>query len=77
MQVLDHAVAGLIPLAAGRCNAQILPIVGSFVGRLDDLLGLEVLVTTNVAMDEPSVTARRRDRYALLVMDSCPGANRG
>jgi transglutaminase-like putative cysteine protease len=36
--------AGLIPVAIGRCNAQIAPVIGSYVGAADDLIGMEVTV---------------------------------
>lgn len=36
--------AGLIPLAVGRANAQIMPVVGSFAGAAADALGMDVSV---------------------------------
>jgi transglutaminase-like putative cysteine protease len=33
---------GLITVAVGRCNAQIMPVVGSYAGAPDDLLGMAV-----------------------------------
>jgi transglutaminase-like putative cysteine protease len=33
---------GLITVAVGRCNVQIMPVVGSYVGAPDDLLVMEV-----------------------------------
>ncbi|MDP1616234.1 transglutaminase family protein [Phenylobacterium sp.] len=36
--------AGLIPLAVGRANAQIMPVVGSFAGSAADALGMDVSV---------------------------------
>lgn len=44
----------LIPLAVGRCNAQILPIVGSYAGASHDFLGMEVAVTAE-RCDPPGV----------------------
>jgi transglutaminase-like putative cysteine protease len=35
---------GLITVAVGRCNAQIMPVVGSYVGAPDDLQGMDVEV---------------------------------
>lgn len=35
---------GLITVAVGRCNAQIMPVVGSYVGAPDDLQGMNVEV---------------------------------
>ncbi len=36
--------AGLIPLAVGRANAQIMPVAGSFAGAPGDALGMDVSV---------------------------------
>ena len=36
--------AGLIPLAVGRANAQIMPVAGSFAGAASDALGMDVSV---------------------------------
>ena len=35
---------GLIPVAIGRYNAQVMPVVGSYVGDASDFLGMTVEV---------------------------------
>jgi transglutaminase-like putative cysteine protease len=35
---------GLITVAIGRCNAQVMPVVGSYVGQPQDFLGMTVAV---------------------------------
>jgi len=35
---------GLLAVAVGRCNAQIMPVIGSYVGASDDLLDMSVNV---------------------------------
>ena len=37
--------AGLIPVAIGRCNAQVMPVAGSYAGEPDDALGMTVEVS--------------------------------
>lgn len=37
--------AGLVPVAVGRCNAQIMPVTGGFIGGPSDFLGMDVRVT--------------------------------
>ena len=39
--------AGLIPVAVGRCNAQVMPVVGSYIGAPGDLTGMDVDVTVS------------------------------
>lgn len=46
--------AGLITVAVGRCNAQILPITGSYVGSPEDFAGM----TVEVQLDSPSESVR-------------------
>ena len=40
--------ANLIPVAVGRCNKQIMPVSGGFIGAADDFIGMDVRV--NVAL---------------------------
>lgn len=35
---------GLIPIAVGRCSAQVLPIIGTYVGAAQDFAGMDVNV---------------------------------
>ncbi len=36
--------ANLIPVAVGRCNGQIMPVIGDYIGATEDYLSLEVMV---------------------------------
>ena len=36
--------ANLIPVAVGRCNAQIMPVIGGYAGAAEDFSGMEVRV---------------------------------
>jgi transglutaminase-like putative cysteine protease len=36
--------AGLVPVAVGRCNAQIMPVSGGFLGTADDFIDMQVAV---------------------------------
>jgi hypothetical protein len=33
---------GLITVAVGRCNAQVMPVTGTYVGAPDDLVAMNV-----------------------------------
>jgi transglutaminase-like putative cysteine protease len=37
----------LIAVAVGRCNRQIMPIAGDYLGAADDFLGMEVAVSVD------------------------------
>ncbi len=41
--------AGLIPIAVGRCNAQIMPVTGGYTGAPTDFLAMDVNVTVTQA----------------------------
>lgn len=41
--------ANLIPVAVGRCNSQIMPVSGGYVGNADDFLQMEVSVLVELA----------------------------
>jgi transglutaminase-like putative cysteine protease len=43
---------GLIAVAIGRCNAQVMPVVGSYVGAPGDLMGMDVKV--GIATSRPN-----------------------
>ena len=45
--------AGLIPLAVGRSNGQIMPVAGSYAGSANDALGMEVSVRIAPVMSAP------------------------
>jgi transglutaminase-like putative cysteine protease len=41
---------GLITVAVGRCNTQIMPVTGSYVGAPDDRLGMSVDISVSAAV---------------------------
>lgn len=49
---------GLIPVAIGRCNAQVMPIVGTYVGAPTDFLEMTVRVDTMVQGASTKTTLR-------------------
>ena len=40
--------ANLIPVAVGRCNKQIMPVTGGFIGAADDFIGMGVQVNVTL-----------------------------
>jgi transglutaminase-like putative cysteine protease len=36
--------AGLVPVAVGRCNGQIMPVTGGYIGAQEDFMGMDVSV---------------------------------
>jgi transglutaminase-like putative cysteine protease len=50
---------GLIAIGVGRCNAQIMPVEGSYVGAPDDFVGMDVDVEVQELEDAPVSRASR------------------
>ena len=40
--------ANLIPVAVGRCNKQIMPVTGGYIGAADDFIGMDVHVNVTL-----------------------------